>query len=59
MSFAAVLSLLLALARAVPALDRLFGAVARERAAEREREAQARKIVKDSAVDAAIDGPKP
>lgn len=57
-SFSAAMSLLsalLALARAIPALESLFRAVVAERDKERERAAAARLAAKDDAVDAAID----
>jgi hypothetical protein len=48
---------LLALLRALPALEQLVHARLKERAAEREREALRRQAAKDQAVDAAIDNP--
>lgn len=53
--FASILGFLLALARAVPALESLFRAVVRERDQERAREADNRLQRKNADVDAAID----
>lgn len=51
---AAVLSALLALARALPVLERVFREVVKRIDAQREREAIQRHATKDAAVDAAI-----
>lgn len=52
---AAIVSILLALARMIPALESLFRGVVAERDKDREREAASRLANKDAAVDAAID----
>ena len=49
-----MLALLLAIAKAVPALEALFRLFVQEADAAREREAQQRKQAKDKAVDDAI-----
>ena len=51
-----LVSILLALCRAIPALEELFKQVLSERQKDREREALQRKQDKDAAVDKAIDG---
>lgn len=53
-AFAAIL---LALLRALPALEQLVRTGLKERDAQREREALQRQAAKDKAVDAAIDNP--
>jgi len=58
MTFAAFLSLLLSIARAVPAIEQLFRSVVAERDKDREREAAQRLDTKNPNVDRAIDGPK-
>lgn len=55
---AAIVSFLLSIARAVPAIESLFRQVIAERDREREREAAARLQAKNDAVDAAIDRPE-
>ena len=50
-----MLALLLAIAKAVPAIEALFRSVVQEIDASREREAQQRKAAKDKAVDDEFD----
>ena len=58
MSFASAVAVLLALARALPALEQLLRIVVAQRDREREAQAVQRRQEKDSAVDAAIDAPR-
>lgn len=55
----AVLSAVLALARALPVLERLFREVVKQLDAQREREAVQRHAEKDAAVDDAIANARP
>lgn len=50
-------AIILAIARAIPAVESILRQVIDERDKDREREAQQRKIDKDKAVDSAIDAP--